>query len=238
MIYKTEHTPAGAAAFDQWRRWTTQHQYGRAALIGRGASLNAIEGTLRQTRRVLAPAPGGQPAAGVVFFSMANSNTAVANNPHAIPAGQSTPRRPLAEFASALLTGKSVDGTVRYEDPTANPTPIFATPAAVPELAWKTNPQVGHLQGSITDEAGQPIDGAQVAIAPASSDPAPATGRTSLTTHTDGSGGYGGVDPAPGSYQVTITPPGQPPYTGPDAVQVSPGQVARLDLTVDRHGPR
>jgi hypothetical protein len=46
-----------------------------------------------------------------------------------------------------------------------------------------------------------------------------------LTTHTDG------------SYQVTVTPPGQRPYTGPDAVQVSPGQVARLDLTVDRHGP-
>ena len=83
---------------------------------------------------------------------------------------------------------------MRYEDPTANPTPIFAVPATVPDLAWKANPQLGHLQGSITDEAGQPIDSAQVAIAPASSDPAPATGQTSLTTHTDGSGGYGGVD--------------------------------------------
>jgi uncharacterized lipoprotein YddW (UPF0748 family) len=237
MIYKTEHTAGGQAAFDQWRHWTTQHQYGRAALIGQGASLNAIEGTLRQTRRALAPAPGGQAAVGVVFFSMANSNTAVANNPHAIPTGQSTPRRPLAEFASALLTGKSVDGAVLYEDPSTNPTPIFAAPATVPELAWKTNPQVGHLQGSITDEAGQPIDSAQVAIAPASSDPAPATGQTSLTTHTDGSGGYGAVDLAPGSYQVTVTPPDQPPYISPDAVQISPGQVARLDLTVDRHGP-
>jgi hypothetical protein len=58
-----------------------------------------------------------------------------------------------------------------------------------------------------------------------------------VTTDTDGSGGYGGVDLAPGSYQVTVTPPNQPPYTGPDAVQVSPGQVGRLDLTVDRHGP-
>jgi hypothetical protein len=119
----------------------------------------------------------------------------------------------------------------------SNPTPIFAAPATVPELAWKTNPQVGHLLGSITDEAGQPIDSAQVAIAPASSDPAPPAGRTSVTTHTDGNGGYGGVDLAPGSYQLTVTPAGQPPYTGPDTVQVSPGQVARLDLTVDRHGP-
>jgi hypothetical protein len=174
MIYKTEHTPAGAAAFDQWRRWTTQHQYGRAALIGQGASLNAIEGTLRQTRRVLAPAPGGQPAAGVVFFSsMANSNTAVANNPHAIPAGQSTPRRPLAEFASALLTGKSVDGTVRYEDPTANPTPIFATPAAVPELAWKTNP----LPRSAISRAASPTRPASRSTAPRSRSHPPAATR-------------------------------------------------------------
>ena len=237
MIYKTEHTPAGAAAFDQWSHWTTQHQYGRAALIGQGASLNAVEGTLRQTRRALTLSPGGHAAMGVVFFSMATSNTAVADNPHTIPAGQSTPRRPFAEFASALVTGKSVDGTIQYEDPISNPTPIFAVPAVVPNFPWKTNPQVGHLQGGITDDAGQPIDSAQVTITPASSDPAPAAGRTSLTTHTDGSGSYGGVDLAPGSYQVTVTPAGQPPYTGPDTVQVSPGQVARLDLTVDRHGP-
>jgi hypothetical protein len=237
MIYKAEHTAAGEAAFDQWGHWTKHHQYSRAALIGQGASLNAIEGTLRQTRRALAPSPNGQPAVGVAFFSMANSNTAVPNNPHSIPAGQATPRRPFAEFTSGLVTGKSVDGTVRYEDPTSNPTPIFAAPATVPELAWKTNPQVGHLVGIVSDEAGQPVDSGEVTISQTGGDPASAPGRTSVTTHTDGGGGYGGVDLAPGSYQVTVTPPGQAPYTGPDAVQVSPGQVARLDLTVDRHGP-
>ncbi|HEX2373549.1 MAG TPA: family 10 glycosylhydrolase [Actinomycetota bacterium] len=237
MVYKTEHTTGGQAAFDQWSQWTSQHQYGRAALIGQGASLNAIEGTLRQTRRALAPSPSGQSALGVVFFSLANSNAAVTSNPHAIPAGQSTPRRTLAEFASGLVTGRSVDGAVRYEDPASNPTPIFAAPATVPELAWKTNPQVGHLLGVVTDEAGQPVDGAEVTIAPASGDPAVAPGPASLTTHTDGGGGYGGVDLAPGSYQVTVTPPGQPPFPAPDAVPVSPGQVARLDIIVDRNGP-
>jgi uncharacterized lipoprotein YddW (UPF0748 family) len=237
MVYKTEHTAAGEAAFDQWSQWTNLHQYGRAAFIGQGASINAIEGTLRQTRRALAPSPNGHSALGVVFFSMANSNTAVASNPHSIPAGQSTPRRSLAEFASGLVTGKSVDGTVLYEDPASNPTPIFAAPAIVPELAWKTNPQVGHLLGIVGDEAGQPVDGGEVTISQVGGDPASAPGRTSVTTHTDGGGRYGGVDLAPGSYQVTVTPRGQAPYTAPDTVRVTPGQVARLDIKLDRDGP-
>jgi uncharacterized lipoprotein YddW (UPF0748 family) len=237
MVYRREDTAAGEVAFDQWTQWTRQHQYGRSALVGQGASLNAIEGSLRQTRRALTPPPSGQPTLGVVFFSMATSNIAVASNPHSIPAGQSTPKRPFAEFASALVTGRSVDGTVPYEDPASNPTPIFATPAAVPELLWKVNPHVGHLLGAVTDATGQPVDGAQVTITPSGGDPAPAAGRTRLTTHTDGSGAYGGIDLAPGSYQVTITPLGQAPYTAPDAVQVTPGQVAQFDIKLDCDAP-
>lgn len=169
---------------------------------------------------------------------MATSNTAVTSNPHSIPAGQATPRRPFAEFASGLVTGKSVDGTVLYEDPASNPIPVFAAPAIIPELPWKTNPQVGHLLGGVTDAAGQPVDSAKVTIATTDSDdPAPAPGRTSLSTHTDGSGAYGGVDLAPGGYQVTVTPHGQAPYTAPDTVQVTQGQVARLDIKVDRDNP-
>jgi hypothetical protein len=237
MVYKTEHTAAGQAAFDQWSQWTQQHQYSRASLIGQGASLNAIEGTLRQTRRALAPSPSGQPAMGVVFFSMANSNPAVASNPHSIPAGQATPRRPFAEFAAGVMAGKSVDGTVLYEDPMSNPTPIFAVPATVPELAWKTSPKVGHLLGIVGDDAGRPVDGGEVTIERTGGDPAPAAGRTSVTTHTDGNGAYGGIDLAPGSYQVTTIPPGQAPYVAPDAVQVASGQVARLDIEINRDRP-
>jgi hypothetical protein len=236
MVYRTEYSAAGQAAFDQWTQWTIHHQYGRAGLIGQGASHNAIEGTLRQTRRALAPSPSGQPAVGVVFFSMATSNIAVASNPHAIPAGQSTPRRPFAEFAAGLVTGRSVDGTVLYEDPMSNPTPVFAVPAIVPELAWKTSPQVGHLLGIVSDKASQRVDGGEVTIEHTAGDPVPA-GRTSVTTHTDGNGAYGGVDLAPGRYQVTITPLGQAPYTAPDAVQVTSGQVARLDIEIDRDSP-
>jgi uncharacterized lipoprotein YddW (UPF0748 family) len=237
MAYKTEHTAAGQAAFDQWTQWAVQHQYDRAALIGQGAYLNAIEGTLRQTRRALALSPAGQRVQGVAFFSMANTNATVASNPHSIPPGQATPRRPFAEFASALVTGRSVDGAVSYEDLATNPTPVFAAPAAVPELAWKVDPQVGHLLGSVTDEAGQPVDAGEVMISRVGDGPAPPVGRTSVTTATDGGGVYGGVDLAVGRYQVTVTPLGQLPYAAPSTVQVTPGQVARLDIAIDRDAP-
>jgi uncharacterized lipoprotein YddW (UPF0748 family) len=237
MNYKTEHTAAGQTAFDQWSQWAVQHQYDRAALIGQGAYLNAIEGTLRQTRRALALSPTGQRVQGVAFFSMANTNAAVASNPHSVPPGQATPRRPFAEFASGLVTGRSVDGSVSYEDPAANPTPVFAAPAAVPELAWKVDPQVGHLLGSVTDEAGQPVDAGDVTVSRVGDGPAPPVGRTSVTTATDGGGVYGGVDLAAGRYQVTATPLGQLPYTAPSTVQVTPGQVARLDIAIDRDAP-
>ena len=237
MIYRREDTAAGEVAFDQWSQWARQHQYDRAALIGQGASLNAIEGTLRQTRRALTPPSSGQPALGVVFFSMATSNTAVASNPHSVPAGQATPKRPFAEFASALVTGRSVDGTVPYEEPASNPTPVFATPANIPDLAWKTSPNVGHLLGAVTDATDQAVDGAQVTIARTGDDPGPTVGRTRLTTHSDGSGTYGGVDLAAGNYQVTVIPPSQPPYTAPHTVPVSPGQVARLNIKIDHDAP-
>ncbi|MDQ3322110.1 MAG: family 10 glycosylhydrolase, partial [Acidobacteriota bacterium] len=53
MNYKRE--PSQAGLFDTWNEWTKNHQYNRASLIGLGVYLNSIEGTLRQTRRSLAP---------------------------------------------------------------------------------------------------------------------------------------------------------------------------------------
>jgi hypothetical protein len=57
--------------------------------------------------------------------------------------------------------------------------------------------KVGHLLGIVDDEAGQPVDGGEVTIDRTGGDPAPAAGGTSVTTHADGNGAYGGVDLAP-----------------------------------------
>ena len=56
MVYRAEHTQAGAESFDGWVAWTRTHQYGRHAAVGLGAYLNSVEGTVRQARRALEPA--------------------------------------------------------------------------------------------------------------------------------------------------------------------------------------
>lgn len=235
MNYKREHTASERAMFDRWSEWTKDHQYNRTALIGLGAYLNAIEGTLRQTRRAFMPSAAGNRVSGVNFYAMANTNAAVANNPFSIPPGQNTPVRPFAEFASGLVTGRSTDGTRLYEDPAVNPTPLFSEPAAVPDLAWKSDPQVGHLKGFIKDEAGTAVDAGDVAITRIGG--FAGSGRTEVRTATDGGGFYGGVDLAPGTYRVTVTPVGQAPYTSACTVEVERGQVATFDIRIDRDAP-
>ncbi len=192
MVYKAEHTPAQVTQYSQWDAWLRTHLYDRAGLIGQGASVNAIEGTLRQTRRTLTPA-GGTPLSGIIFFSMATSNIAVTNNPFALPAPVTTPARPFAEFASGLTTGKSVNGATLYEP--AGQTPIFADPANIPTFSWKLAPSKGHVKGEALDSDSEPLDTAAVNIENLDT-------HATRATKTDGNGFFGAVDLAPGPYRA------------------------------------
>ena len=58
-----------------------------------------------------------------------------------------------------------------------------------------------------------------------------------MTGRTDGNGFYGGVDLAPGTYEVTVTPAGADPWTAACRADVAAGEVATLDLTIDRALP-
>jgi uncharacterized lipoprotein YddW (UPF0748 family) len=158
MNYKREHTPSQVTMYDTWNEWTKDHAYNRAVMIGPGVYLNAVEGTLRQVRRALAPSAAGNLAAGVTFFSMANTNVAVTGNPFSIPPGQNTPLRPFADFAAGLTTGRSASGAVLFEDPLAYPEAVFAFPVPQPVFSWKASPQVGHLKGIARDTDGSVID--------------------------------------------------------------------------------
>lgn len=234
MNYKREHVVAQATQYDQWIEWAKNHAYGRSVMIGQGAFLNSVEGTLRQTRRALAPSTTGNLAAGVVFFSMATSNVAVAANSLSIPAGQNTPARPFAEFAAGLTTGKSVNGLTLYE---MDAVPVFAAEALVPDMPWKSLPQVGHLKGVVKDGSGAAVDSGGVVLARVHDGTTPATGRTEVTGATDGNGFYGGVDLAPGLYEVTVTPTGGHAWTASCRKEVTAGQVATLDLVIDGDAP-
>lgn len=194
MVYKAEHTATIRPQYDQWDAWLRTHLYDRAGLMGQGASVNAIEGTLRQTRRTLTPASGTN-LSGIIFFSMATSNIAVTNNPFAIPAPVTTPARPFAEFASGLTTGKSVNGATLYEP--AGQTPIFAEPANIPTFSWKLAPSKGHVKGEAFDSDDKPLDTATVNIENLDT-------QATRSTKTDGNGFFGAVDLPPGPYRATV----------------------------------
>jgi hypothetical protein len=123
-------------------------------------------------------------------------------NPLSIPPGANTPTRPFADFAAGLVTGRSANGLTLFEDPSANPIPIFELPAAIPDLPWKTTPQVGHLRGFIRDEAGGIVDTGTVSLERVVDGSTPMAGRTSVTTASDGNGFYGGVDLAAGRFRA------------------------------------
>lgn len=196
MVYKAEHTATIRPQYDQWDVWLRGHLYNRAGMTGQGAANNAIEGTLRQTRRTLMPASGPTNLSGIIFFSMATSNIAVTNNPFAIPSPVTTPARPFSEFASGLTTGKSVNSLTLYEP--LGMTPIFSDPASIPTFSWKVTPTLGHMKGEALQADNTPFDTAAVNIENLDT-------NTTKTTATDGGGFFGAVDLAPGSYRAQVS---------------------------------
>jgi uncharacterized protein (TIGR03437 family) len=237
MIYRREHqtSPNLAADLDTWVEWTKNHQYGRNALIGLGVYLNSIEATLRQIRRTRNPSNQSKSASGFAFYSYANTNEAVNANPFSLPAGQNTPKRSFAEFASGLVKGKSIDGTQNYEDPGGNPSPVFAQPVPIPEIASKSLP-IGHVMGVVKDRNGVAYDSIDLTIARIADGTTPTAGRTSITTNTDGNGFFGAVGLAPGNYRISVTPTGEQAFEPFCSVPVIEGQVISFDIIIDR-GP-
>lgn len=233
MAYKREHATTERAQYDDWMTFSKQLAVdtGRHSLIGLGAYLNGIEGTLLQARRALdrpdtTPGTPLNSADGVIFYALGNAapgstlgstNAAVTNNPYSFPS-QSTPKRLNVEFFSALLTGVSVNAATDYES--AAP-PLFDLPAPVPAMPWKS--ATGHLRGfangaeGVLDAAAvwiENLDGSRV--------------RTSLT---DGQGFFGGAGLAPGSYRIRVALGTESLWALPD---VTAGRVSDVEVTPDR----
>lgn len=194
MVYKAEHTATVRPQYDQWDAWLRGHLYNRAGMTGQGAFVNAIEGSLRQTRRTLTPTSDPNNLSGIIFFSMATSNTAVASNPFAIPPG-ATPARPFSEFASGLTTGKSVDGLVSYEPDGLSP--IFNDPATIPTFSWKITPTLGHVKGEARHNDGTAFDTVPVTIENLET-------HATKVTATDGGGFFGAVDLPPTAHRAQV----------------------------------
>ena len=98
----------------------------------------------------------------------------------------------------------------------------FGSPAIVPEMTWKTNPQKGHLKGFVFDGT-LPVDGAVVTL----------SGPETRSVRSDATGFYGFVDLAPGTYTVTAT---YGSVNGSANVSVSTGNVRDEALNLSSGG--
>ena len=141
MNYDREHNTTQRLYFEHWIEWEKNHQYGRGVVVGPGAFINYIEGTLVQTQKALAASAYGNRALGVCFYSYANTNW------HPSPALP----HPNSEFYNAL------------SHPSSYGTPPFPTPVNPPALPWKAAPSKGHLMGWAMGPAG-PIARVNVAL--------------------------------------------------------------------------
>lgn len=236
MVYRAQHAASGRQAFTAWRTFTAAHQYGRHAAIGVGTYLNSLEGTLQQAREAVSAGEAG--TRGVAFYSIAASNAPVLANPLSVPAGRDTPLRPFDDLAAALLTGRTSTGQW-VESPAGFSGGLFASPAIVPTMPWKTEPQTGHLMGALRAPDGSPLDTASVIVTREgdSLEGEPPVGRLSAGTETDGSGFYGAIDLAPGRYSLLITPRDDGMRQTDCTVEIAPAAVTRLDVLVDGRSP-
>jgi uncharacterized lipoprotein YddW (UPF0748 family) len=227
LAFRAEHVAGDAESFASWVVWTRDHQYRRQALMGIGAYLNSIEGTLRQIRFSLEPA--GNPLDGVAIYSMGAHNAPVNRNPLAIPAGRDTPLRPFEDLSSGLRTGRTAAGqALEAVRETAATTGVFP-PQPSPLPLGSRSESLGHAMGTITSPDGRPLDAADVVL---ESD----NGRVRRVV-TDGSGFYGAADLASGAWRVIVNPVGDGRYASDCPLVISAGQVARFDLELTANRP-
>ena len=226
MAYRTQHTTSGRESFEQWSDFTASLNATRHTVIGLGAYLNSVEGTIAQARRALVPTPGGTNH-GVAFYSMGANNAPVLANPYSVPADRDTPMRTFEDLALGLTTGRASNGQW-LENPATFTSALFALDVPVPTMPWKTDPEGGHLRGIVRSSGGV-LDSAVLGIASESGD-------TSIETTSDGNGFYGAIDLVPGDYRVTVTPVGAGASRSLCTVEVRAGEVATLDLDVTDGG--
>lgn len=163
-----------AAFLNRWMDYYKDRQYGRGLLVGLGNYLNSIPDTLAQVTRALAPsAGGGNKAMGFALYSYASTNVLDAM-------GLPTVRN--EEFYRVL-------------GETLGPTP------GTPELAWKANPETGHLMGRlhVSGYDGWMLrDDVDVFI---ESDTGGDFGKR---TRTDATGFFGAVELVPDRYRIRL----------------------------------
>jgi len=119
----------------------------------------------------------------------------------------------------------NVDGRPASEFFSAVKANLFANPAPVPDMPWKSSPTTGILFGQVTDalEPNKPVYQNWIYKATVT-----ATGPETRTVETDATGTYAFLNLQPGEYAVTASYTGFAPAQGTPTVTV--GTAAKLDF--------
>ncbi len=121
------------ACWQDWSDFIKGHQYGRVSALGVGTWINGIPGALAQIGSTRLSAGQGRPAAGVVLFSYAGTDTA-----------QGQARQYDPAFYDSLKE-------------------VFPTDVPVPPMPWLDRPKTGSLIGTLLQGAAlEPVDGVPV----------------------------------------------------------------------------
>ncbi|MFN0072333.1 MAG: family 10 glycosylhydrolase [Chloroflexota bacterium] len=173
MNYSREDNPSQRQWFDGWIQWAKEQPNNRHVAMGLGAYLNTPAATQDQVGRVRAAVQSGRRVAGVSLYSYAVSNRTQTND-------DPTDNVETTQLLSALAAG----------DTSAGRTSLFNRPAPVPDMAWKSAGDRGHLMLSL----GRDFDGARVKL----------IGQEARNQIADGNGFAGFVDLPTGRYEVTV----------------------------------
>ncbi len=201
MTYQREYKPQQKRGYDNWIEYAKDHQYNRQIAIGPGNYLNYIEDTLAQIRRAEAPSAKGNQVVGTVLYSYASSNV-YANVELRSGGSGDLPRQPWKFvsqsndwFYNALShPSQYVDGATGR---TVQTQPVWPTPAAIPDMPWKSRPTMGAIAGMLQKCSGT-CDGASLTLQAID---APGKVRQ---LRADGKGWFGAIELAPGTYQLKV----------------------------------
>jgi uncharacterized lipoprotein YddW (UPF0748 family) len=206
MNYKRNWLPEQAQMFDEWTETLADNQGNRYAVNGPALYLNPVEDSVELARRGLEPTAAGNTLMGWSGYSYAS------------PSSEFGGDRDLADAERARLAEM-----LTAEDP-SGAEPLFARPASVPEMTWKTQPTTGHLAGTLTTTSGTSLDQVDVTLRHLTTNQT-VSGRT-----TDGSGWFGFVDLAPGLWLAQIDLPDGVVGKPVSVVRVAKGELATANF--------
>jgi uncharacterized lipoprotein YddW (UPF0748 family) len=187
--------------YDEWSEFSKDNQYRRSTVIGSAPYLNTIASTVSQVRRALTPSGLGNTAAGWVGYSYRTPDVMTDAGTRSGAAGR-------AELIRALTQPSEYD---------SKSPPVFADASPVPQMSWKVQPIFGHVRGVAVASDGTPLTGTVVHIVE------PSAGVVLRDATTDGTGWFGFVDLATGTYRVTT-----------DSTRVSGGVLGQVTVVAGR----